>query len=263
MTRPRPTSSPLGEHSDRQTRLRQATRAHYESFPFIEGGERRVQLWHNRLRNDLPDRLIAGARIVDIGSSIGEVAHSLRLRGADMVCVDLTHAALRRNQELHPGVRAVQSDALALPFPDATFDHAISIGVLHHTADCQLGLSELARVTRPGGTLMVLLYSRWTLYHLAYLATAALRRRVPVDRLHQVSGWQLAVVRTVAGFLIHQRLNDEQVRRLVADQFWTPRATFHSPRQVRRWAHAQGLTVIKMHREYFYSNLFVLKRCAK
>ncbi|MGW0557254.1 class I SAM-dependent methyltransferase [Streptomyces sp. NPDC002926] len=171
-----------------QTALGRATRAHYEAFPFIEGGEERVRLWRRRLRADLPDQLIRGTRILDVGSSIGEVAQSLRLRGADVVCVDVTHTALVRNRQLHPGAQTAQADALKLPFADATFDHAISIGVLHHTPDCRRGLEELARVTRPGGTLLVLLYDRGTPYHAAYLATEGLRRHVPVDRLRKTAG---------------------------------------------------------------------------
>ena len=40
--------------------LRQATKAHYEEYPFIEGGSRRTELWRARLRHELPDEIIKG-----------------------------------------------------------------------------------------------------------------------------------------------------------------------------------------------------------
>jgi ubiquinone/menaquinone biosynthesis C-methylase UbiE len=240
--------------------MRHATLAHYEAFPFIEGGSRRVELWRVRLQRDLPDKLIEGRLVLDGGSGVGEVAHSLSIRGARMVCVDLTHIALRRNHELHPEVGLCQADALALPFADETFDHSISIGVLHHTPDCHDGLAELARVTRHGGRLIVLLYSRWTPYHAVYRATARLRLKVPVTRLDRASGWPMRLLANIAHVLIHQRLDEPQLRRLIADQFWTPQASFHSAREVRKWAVAIGLDVRQVRRIPLYSNVFVLQR---
>ena len=92
-------------------------------------------MWRARLRRDLPDEIIKGRLVLDVGCGVGEVARGLGARGAQMTCVDLTHAALRRNRELHPEASLCQADALALPFRDETFDHSISIGVLHHTPE--------------------------------------------------------------------------------------------------------------------------------
>jgi len=246
-----------------QPALQRATRAHYEAFPFIEGGPRRVALWRDRLRRDLPDQLIEGCLVLDVGSGTGEVAHSLTLRGANVVCVDLTQTALRRNQELHPGTAVSQADALALPFPDNTFHHSIAIGVLHHTPDCRGGLSELARVTRPGGKIIVLLYSPWTPYHLAYRATGRLRLRYSANRLNRVSGLPMALLAAIVAVLTHQRLAEDQLRRLLADQFWTPCASFQSIRQVRKWAASLGLEIRRINRIPLYSNIFVIQRPVK
>ena len=54
-----------------------------------------------------------------------------------------------------PRVRFQQVDALALPFEDASFDTVSVAGSLHHLADPQLGLSEMMRVLRRGGHLIV------------------------------------------------------------------------------------------------------------
>ncbi|HUY51014.1 MAG TPA: class I SAM-dependent methyltransferase [Streptosporangiaceae bacterium] len=240
--------------------LRQATREHYEQFPFIEGGPRRVELWRDRLKRDLPDELIKGRLILDVGCGVGEVARSLRLRGAETVCVDLTYSAVSRNRALHPEARPCQADALSLPFAAKTFDHSMSIGVLHHTPDCRRGLAELARVTRPGGRIVVLLYASGTPYHLSYRLTAALRRKIPARSLDQLPGWSIPWLRGAVRGFTGQRLDQQQLQRMIADQFWTPQASFHSVRQVRSWASALGLDILTVRRIPLYSHVFVFRR---
>jgi SAM-dependent methyltransferase len=55
---------------------------------------------------------------------------------------------------------AVVGDAVALPFPDASFDRVIAAEVLEHIPDDRAAMGELARVLRPGGTIAVTV-PRW------------------------------------------------------------------------------------------------------
>ncbi|MFD8495894.1 class I SAM-dependent methyltransferase [Amycolatopsis sp. NPDC059657] len=243
-----------------ETHLRTITRAHYERYPFIEGGALRIALWRSRLAEFLPDGLIRGARVLDVGASVGEVARSLADRGAEVTCVDLTTAATRRCRELNPALGVVQADALTLPFRDASFDHSIAIGVLHHTTDCAKGLREMARVTSPGGSLVVLLYSKGTPYHAMYALTAPIRARWTVDALEALPRWAKNALRSILKVQIGLRLDDRMLRRLAADQVWTPRATFHTTREVARWGRECGLRLVKRKRIPFYSKIFVFER---
>lgn len=230
------------------------TRRHYEGHPFVEGGARRVAHWTRRMRGPLPDRLLAGTTVLDVGCGSAEIALGLAERGARPVCLDLTARAAARARRR--GLPACQANALALPFRAGTFDHAVSIGVLHHTPDTPAGLSEIVRVTRPGGRIVVLLYARWTPYHAIYTLAAPLRRRVPVERLDRMPRWFLAVMRLVVACQVGQRLGDAQLRRLLADQLWTPRASFHSCREIRRWAAELRLTEVRRHVLLCHGNIF-------
>ncbi len=246
--------------NDEMRQVRAATRAHYEQYPFIEGGQRRIGLWRSRMAEFLPDALIRGARVLDVGASVGEVARSLADRGARVTCIDLTATATRRCRALHQTINVIQADALALPFRNASFDHSVAIGVLHHTPDCARGLREMTRVTRPGGTLTVLLYNRWTPYHALYTMTACIRRRWTADAVDGLPGWIKAVIRLGLRMQTGLRLNDELMKRLIADQVWTPQATFHTRHEVERWAGEIGLRLLKRKAIPFYSTIFMFVR---
>ncbi|MBM3284430.1 MAG: hypothetical protein FJY81_00995, partial [Candidatus Aminicenantes bacterium] len=67
-------------------KLQQQTQAHYDQYPFIEGGPNRIAWWREYLRDFLPDALLQDRLVADIGSGIGEIARGLADRGARMVC---------------------------------------------------------------------------------------------------------------------------------------------------------------------------------
>lgn len=132
------------------TGLQERTQTHYDQYPFIQGGASRVAWWRHYLQDFLPDEDVRDKLIVDVGSSVGEISRGLIERGARMACLDLSLESLRKCQQVNPEAKILNAIALDLPFPDESFDHSISIGVLHHTPDCRRAFSELARVTRTG-----------------------------------------------------------------------------------------------------------------
>lgn len=104
--------------------------------------------------------LAGGERVLDVGSGIGGPARRLAsLAAVDVVGVDLTPAyvdlanALSRLVGLGARVRFEVADALALPFPDASFDVAWTQHVQMNIADKDGFLAELFRVLVPGGRL--------------------------------------------------------------------------------------------------------------
>jgi SAM-dependent methyltransferase len=233
--------------------LQTKTQSHYDEYPFIEGGENRVAWWREYLRDFLPDQHLRDALVLDVGSSVGEISRGLADRGARMVCLDISLQSLRRCREVNPGAEVFNASALGLPFADDSFDHVISIGVLHHTPDCRLGFSEAARVTAPGGTVVIFLYNYWNIYNLIFHLFAPVRRHVP---LAAVPTWVTGLLQPFARTHLGQPLSDEQLRRLLGDKLWTPRATFHTVREVRRWGTEEGLVFTDNKRFYLgYANV--------
>ena len=111
--------------------------------------------------------LTAGERLLDIGCGFGRHTYEGVKRGASVVSCDLgvdelegvraIVAAMAADDEIPDGVAcmAVNGDATALPFPDASFERVIASEVVEHIADDGRAFAELARVLKPGGTLAV------------------------------------------------------------------------------------------------------------
>jgi SAM-dependent methyltransferase len=95
-----------------------------------------------------------GLRCLDLGSDNGVVSLLLRRGGGRWASGDLTGEAVASIREL------VQSDVHQvtgerLPFADAEFERVVVVDMLEHVPDDAAFVAELARVTRPGGVLVV------------------------------------------------------------------------------------------------------------
>ncbi len=95
-----------------------------------------------------------GQRALDVGCGPGAVAAALVDRlGADAVAaVDPSERFVAAVRARLPGVDVRPGTAASLPFADGEFDAALAQLVVHFMPDPVAGLREMARVTRPGGT---------------------------------------------------------------------------------------------------------------
>jgi 2-polyprenyl-3-methyl-5-hydroxy-6-metoxy-1,4-benzoquinol methylase len=95
-------------------------------------------------------------RVLDIGCGEGYFAAALAQRGAEVVAVDVAEEPLRRARALLPGLdaRLVEPEA-PLPLEDSSFDVVWSGETIEHVADTSQWLSEVRRVLRPGGLLVL------------------------------------------------------------------------------------------------------------
>ena len=93
---------------------------------------------------------------LDAGCGTGSVAFALAPHVAEVVGVDTRADYLDAGRPNAPSnVRLVEGDVMKLPFGYAEFDLVCCHRVLHHVRLPALAVSELARVTRPGGRVFV------------------------------------------------------------------------------------------------------------
>jgi SAM-dependent methyltransferase len=98
--------------------------------------------------------LATGQRALDVGCGPGALTAVLAAGlGPELVsAVDPSASFVAAARERLPGVDVRAGAAEALPWPDASFDIVAAQLVVHFMADPVAGITEMARVTRPGGT---------------------------------------------------------------------------------------------------------------
>ncbi len=105
-------------------------------------------------------RPIRGRAVLDAGCGTGLVTRALRAEGVAVAAIDASAASLGlvdREPDGHP-ILAVRGDLTRLPFADESFDRVVCANVLQQFPDPaarRRAVSELARVARPGGRIVV------------------------------------------------------------------------------------------------------------
>lgn len=97
--------------------------------------------------DSLQGAMAPGAKVLDAGIGTGRFALPLQERGFEVVGVDVSSRMM--GKAAAKGVRhLVRGDVCALPFPDLSFDHALSVHLIHLIPNWRSALREIGRVTR-------------------------------------------------------------------------------------------------------------------
>ena len=177
------------------------------------------------------------ARVLELGCGAGWAANAMALHhGKQVTGVDFTPRALERARAVAAdlGIAArvtfTQADILALDLAE-TFDLVVSIGALHHTADCRAAFARAAAHVAPGGFLFV------GLYHLH-------GRRPFLDLFREICATQ----GEEAAFARFRQMSPERsdpthLRSWFRDQVLNPHETQHTLAEAWSWLDAEGLAL--------------------
>lgn len=94
-------------------------------------------------------------RVLDLGCAFGFTTRQLRRRGYATVGVDGSPAYIARARRADPRGTYLVADAAHVPLPDADFDGILFLDVLEHLPDERGAIAEIARLLKPGGTLVL------------------------------------------------------------------------------------------------------------
>jgi SAM-dependent methyltransferase len=128
----------------------------------------RAATWDAKFGDDLPAYCAAVAEAdirrsgvaIDVGCGTGRALPPLRMAvgpSGAVIALDITPEMLdvARPAATLAAASLVLADARALPFPDGSVDAIFAAGLVNHLPETEAGLRELARVTRPGGLLIL------------------------------------------------------------------------------------------------------------
>ncbi len=216
----------------------------YEAHPFpgfdlrkysYRDDLRRKASWFGKL---LDDQIPYNVHIIDVGCGTGQLANYLALKDRHVFGVDYSQLSLDKAKKLKERLRIrtaafEKMNVLELNVPGESFDYALCLGVLHHTSDPYHGFQNLARITRPGGYLMIGLYN-------------------PIGR------FPVKLRRAIKGIFRRSQIQEEAIRRQLvvddsdvekteswlADQYHHPHESTHTVGEVLTWFAANGVDYV-------------------
>ena len=226
----------------------------------------------------LPPDYFASKTCLDTGcgSNANATRAMLELGAGSVVALDLDEsiASAARHLASYTNRHAlIAGDVLALPLRSASFDFVCCNGVLHHTTDAREGFRELARVTKPGGILYIvvdgpagLAGDMVNLLRSRYAADEGFRSRIDqltFETLRSHVDWILDRLAS------HERrpptpaerdfvlsLFDKELVLTLKDRIQAPRYDTFREEEVRGWFEADGFTdVTRLTRYPAYSNV--------
>ncbi len=122
--------------------------------------------------------------VIDIGCGTGRWTKYLSSKAGFIEAVDPSNAIFAADKLLKKidNVRLTKASVDTLPFPDETFDFAMSIGVLHHIPDTAQAMKDCVRKVKRGGHFYVYLYynleKRGLLFRILFRLTDVIRNVV-------------------------------------------------------------------------------------
>lgn len=104
----------------------------------------------------LRERLDRHVRVLDAGCGEGYFTAALARHGAEVIAVDVAEEPLRRARASHPDLEFSRVEPeTSLPLADSSFDAVWAGETIEHIADTAQWLSEIRRVLRSGGLLLL------------------------------------------------------------------------------------------------------------
>ncbi len=105
---------------------------------------------------------LTGRRLLDVGCATGEYTDAMAPGFEQVDAIDIELDRLAVYAQHHPSNVSLHTQSVtSLEFADGTFDVVTMIEVLEHLPDTAVALSEIKRVLRPGGHLLLTTPNRW------------------------------------------------------------------------------------------------------
>lgn len=147
------------------------TREYYNEFSKRYEDERRPNAasGYHALIDDLEvevvERFGRGKSVLECGCGTGLLLERFAGFASDAQGIDLSPGML--SLATARGLNVREGSVTSLPYPDASFDVTCSFKVLAHVEDIGKAMSEMARVTKPGGVVLAEFYNPWSFRGLA------------------------------------------------------------------------------------------------
>jgi carbamoyltransferase len=182
----------------------------------------------------LSEQIPYDSRVLEVGCGTGQLTNFLAIAHRSVLGIDVCMNSLglaQKFKEENGLDRAsfAQMNLFRPALKDGFFDVVISNGVLHHTADCRAAFHRICRLVKPGGYVVVGLYS-------SYSRKLHYARRTVVRLTGLTSRW--------LDPQFGRKTGTGQRDAWYQDQYCHPHETCHSLDEVMGWMHEAGLEFV-------------------
>jgi demethylmenaquinone methyltransferase/2-methoxy-6-polyprenyl-1,4-benzoquinol methylase len=141
--------------------------------------------WRNRMTKLVPPE--GNDPILDVCTGTGDLAlayHAaskgkIKIVGSDF-CLPMLESAYKKNRKRGLGIFFLEADTLCLPFSENHFQLTTVAFGIRNVSDTEAGISEMIRVTKPGGRVAILEFSRPKGWFLGNLYLFYFQRMLPL-----------------------------------------------------------------------------------
>jgi ubiquinone/menaquinone biosynthesis C-methylase UbiE len=188
--------------------------------------------------------------VLDAGCGTGIFSIIFANNGAKQVVgIDISEGSLQTAQALKEkfslhNTEFQKQDMLTLPFPDASFDIVWAWGTVHHTTDPFKAISELIRVVKPSGTILLAVYKRTKLTFIHEIIRKTLLRTPKKT-------WK-ALAKVLSLFLYpviwlfkkrEKSRKGEKLEELIIDWYFVPIRHYYKPEEIRNFLEERGFHI--------------------
>jgi len=193
---------------------------------------------------------LKGKKVLDVGVGNGRYAQVALESGAEVIGIDLSHAAEVAFRNTGGRVQTIQCDVFNLPFRDASFDCIYSIGVLHHSPDTRGAFTSLLPLLTGEGLVSIHLYKKGNfIYEMIDRTLRGITTRLSLRTL-----WSLCAFPTLLGKALYCNRHLFSFANSLAvlrtqhhfnfDWYSAPVAFHHTEPEVEGWYREAGLTQV-------------------
>lgn len=214
-----------------------------EYLPEYEESEKHWKLFYSE--EEVKDKTV-----LDAGCGTGIFSIIFANAGASKVTgIDISPGSLNTAQGLKEkfnlnNAEFIQQDMLKLPYPDEAFDIVWAWGTVHHTTDPFGAVSELLRVLKRGGSILLAVYTRTKLTFIHEVIRKILIRtpKRSWTALSKVMSFFLAPV--VFFFKKREKSRKgEKLEELILDWYFVPIRYYYYPDEIKQLLEDNGLTI--------------------
>jgi carbamoyltransferase len=182
----------------------------------------------------LNDQIPYDARVLEVGCGTGQLSNFLAMANRTVVGIDVCLNSLRlahkfKTEQQLTGATFAQMNLFRPALRDGFFDYVISNGVLHSTSDCHAALLRVSKLVKPGGYLVIGLYSAYS-------------RQLHYARMHlyRWTGWLPRWLDPHFGRVTTQGKHEAWYQ----DQYLHPKETCHTIDELTGWMNEAGFEFV-------------------